>query len=214
MKNLNIYDTREAWLRAGTEQLRPDFANSGYVLPDKIRFAIAFTSTGKRGRMFGECWHPASSGDQHYELIVRADLEDPVTVLNVLTHELIHTLLLPEAKHGKEFREIAHRIGLEGVMRQTQPTPLLKQRLTAIAANLGPLPHAKLDFIGSSDTPHKQGVKWLKAECAAPGCGYSLRITAKWAKAGLPTCPINAKHGKLVCDFPDDKDGVAEQKSE
>lgn len=211
MKSTNFYDSREAWLRAATDELRSDFENIGFPLPDKMRFAIAFTSTGKRGRMAGECWHPESSDDQHYEVILRADLADPVDVLGTLVHELCHSTLPPEIKHGKEFRGIARRIGLEGAMRHTQPTPLLEQRLKAIAANLGPLPHAKLNFIGSSDTPKKQGPKWFKAECNAPGCGYSVRITAKWAKTGLPNCPVGIKHGKLVCDLPEDNDDKADK---
>src|SRR5277367_2706852 len=129
MKTANTHTARETWLRSAANELRPYFEKLGYTLPEKIRFAIAFTSRGKRGVMAGECWHPVSSGDQHFEVIIRADVADPTEVLGVLAHELIHTLLPPEAKHGKVFREIALRIGLEGKMRQTTPTPILAERL-------------------------------------------------------------------------------------
>ena len=205
MKPGNVQTTREGWLRSATNELRPYFEKLGYIFPEKIRFAIAFTSTGKRGHMAGECWHPVSSGDQHYEVIIRADVADPLEVLGILVHELVHTLLPPSAKHGKEFREIALRIGLEGKMRQTMPTPILAERLQMLASNLGPLPHAKLNFAENADAPKKQKSRWLKAECSA-ACGYGFQITAKWAKAGLPLCPINVKHGVLVCDMPDDGD--------
>jgi hypothetical protein len=207
MKTANIHTTRESWLRSATNELRPYFEKLGYALPDKMRFAIAFTSTGKRGIMAGECWHPVSSGDQHYEIIVRADIADPLEVLSILVHELIHTLLPPDAKHGKEFREIALRIGLEGKMRQTVPTPILADRLQAIAATLGQLPHAKLNFADNVEAPKKQKTRWLKAECGA-ACGYKIQITAKWAKAGLPVCPINADHGTLICDMPENMDDI------
>jgi hypothetical protein len=209
MKSTNVYTSRESWLRAATDELRPDFENIGCPLPEKIRFAIAFTSTGKRGHMAGECWHPESSDDQHYEIILRADISDPVEVLGVLVHELVHTLLPATVNHGKGFRALALRIGLEGAMRHTQPTPLLKQRLQAIAANLGELPHAKLNFMGSSDVPKREQTRHLKAECGATGCGYTFQISAKWARAALPICPMNPKHGKLVCDLPDDSDNNA-----
>jgi hypothetical protein len=202
MKTPNTHTTRESWLRAATDELRSDFKKLGYSLPEKIRFAIAFTSTGKRGHIPGECWHPEASDDQHYEVIIRADIAEPVEVLGVLMHELVHSLLPQAAKHGKEFRAVAHRIGLEGVMRHTKPTPLLKQRLQVIAANLGPLPHAKLNFRGGSDVPTRQQTRHLKAECGAKGCGYRVQISAKWAKAALPVCPVNIKHGKLVCTLP------------
>ncbi|MEJ0061659.1 MAG: transcription elongation protein SprT [Alphaproteobacteria bacterium] len=203
MKAGNTHTTRESWLRSATNELRPYFSKLGYELPEKIRFAIAFTSTGKRGHMAGECWHPASSADGHYEIIIRADIADPAEVLGILVHELVHTLLPPEVKHGKEFRAIALRIGLEGKMRETTPTPILAERLNAIAINLGALPHAKLNFSENADAPKKQKTRWLKAECGA-ACGYSVQITAKWARAGLPICPIDTDHGALICNLPDD----------
>lgn len=209
MKSTNAHTTREGWLRAATSELHQDFERLGFTLPEKIRFAIAFTSTGKRGHRTGECWHPEASDDQHHEIIIRADLFDPVEVLSELTHQLIHSLLPPTVKHGKEFRNIAQRIGFEGAMRHPQPTPLLKQRLQAIAANLGELPHAKLNFVGSSDVPKTQQTRHLKAECGANGCGYTFQISAKWAKAALPVCPMNPKHGRLVCDVPDRGDDNA-----
>jgi hypothetical protein len=205
MKSKNTHTTRESWLCSATDELRPYFNKLGYKIPDKIRFAIAFTSTGKRGSMPGECWHPVASADQHYEIIIRADMAEPVEVLTVLVHELVHTLLPPEAKHGKAFRDIALRVGLTGPMRQTSPTQILAERLQAIATNLGPLPHARLNFSGASDVPKKQAKKWFKAECSA-SCGYSVRITAKWAKVGMPICPVSADHGPLICDMPHDCD--------
>ncbi len=139
MKNTNTHTTRESWLRAATDELRLYFAKFGYTIPEKIRFAIAFTSRGKKGRTAGECWHSDKSDDRHYEIIIRADIADPVDVLCILVHELVHTLLPESAKHGKEFRDIAHRIGLEGKMLDTIPTPILRERLQSLANNLGTL---------------------------------------------------------------------------
>jgi hypothetical protein len=202
----NTHIDRDAWLRAATNELRPYFAKLGYTLPEKIRFAIAFPSTGKRGRMPGECWHADASDEQHYNIIIRADNADPVTILSTLVHELVHTLLPISVKHGKEFRTIAHRIGLEGPMRHTVPAPLLLERLQIIAASIGALPHGKLNFSNNVEAPKKQRTRHLKAECGATGCGYLIQLSTKWAKAGLPICPINAKHGRLLCDLPDDLD--------
>ena len=185
----NKHETRESWLNAGTNEARIIFLALGYTLPDKIRCAIAFTSTGKRGHIPGECWHPPASADGHYEIIIRADLDDPVSVLSVLVHELCHTLLSPAIKHGKAFKQIAERVGFEGRMR--------------------PFPHAKLNFGSSSDVPRKQTTRMLKAECHAVGCGYTIRLASKWAQVGLPVCPADTAHGTLVCDMP--KDAEAEE---
>ncbi|MGE0290453.1 MAG: hypothetical protein AB7O50_15205, partial [Pseudolabrys sp.] len=72
----NRHELRESWLRAAANELRPYFASVGYPLPANIRFAIAFTSTGRNGKGLGECWHSASSEDGHYEIFLRADLAD------------------------------------------------------------------------------------------------------------------------------------------
>src|SRR5277367_7132664 len=53
----NYHDTREGWLRAATNELRDYFKRCGYPLPDNIRFAIGFPSTGRKGNRVGECWH-------------------------------------------------------------------------------------------------------------------------------------------------------------
>lgn len=197
-----MHDTRENWLRSAKEELGFYFADLGYELPKNTRQAIAFPSTGKRGRMSGECWHPSASDDQHFEIIIRADIADPEEVLAVLVHELIHTLLPPTIKHGKEFREIAQRIGLEGKMRQSKPSAILKKRLHDLAVSLGALPHAKLNFLGASDVPKKQTTRMLKAECSFDLCGYTIRLASKWARAGVPVCPVSARHGRLICDMP------------
>lgn len=113
MKGSNYHDTREAWLRAAANELRPFFERCGYELPQNIRFAIAFPSTGRKGKRVGECWHSSTSANSAYEIFLRADLFEPEHVLGVLIKELVHTLLPPDAGHGKEFRIAATRIGLE-----------------------------------------------------------------------------------------------------
>ncbi len=199
----NIHTLREAWLRAATDELRPDFAKRGYVLPDNIRSTIAFPSGGKRGAE-GECWHPESSRDRYYNIFIKADNDDPLIILGILTRELIHTLLPSTVKYGKEFRDIALRIGLDGKMMQATPAPALLERLKVIATNLGPIPYGKLDFTTRANSRRKASVRMLKAECTAVGCGFNLRILPKWAKAAALPCPMNPKHGILRCEIPDD----------
>ena len=120
-RSTNDHNSRESYLRAATNELRPYFAKHGLILPEKIRFAVAFTSHGKKGKVAGECWHAGASDDGHHEIIIRADFADPAEVLGILVHELVHAALPPDAKHGKEFREAALKIGLEGQMRHAMP---------------------------------------------------------------------------------------------
>jgi hypothetical protein len=202
MKKENVHTTREGWLLAAVELLRAYFAKLGYTLPDMMRFTIGFTSGGKRG-MEGECWHPPSSADKHYEIIIKISKDDPLEILGILTHELLHALLPPTVKHGKEFRDIALRVGLEGKMAHAMPAPPLQERLAAMASALGPFPHAALEAGVASDRKKKQSARLLKAECGT--CGYAIRVTAKWARRGLPICPADAKHGRFKCKIPEDE---------
>jgi hypothetical protein len=210
VKSSNTHDTREAWLRAAADGLRPYFESCGYALPDHIRFAIAFPSTGRKGKRVGECWHSTASADGAYEIFIRADLADPAEVLAVLVKELVHTLLPADAGHGKLFKEAAVRIGLQGPMRRAAPGPLLRDHLKKVAEELGPLPHARLAIDRQSmaaravDGPRKQGVRMLKAVCEVEGHGYLVRIAATHvSKDGPPHCP---KHGPMTVMARDEDD--------
>ena len=203
---VNRHDFRESWLRAAAAELRPYFASVGYPLPDNIRFALAFTSTGRKGKRLGECWHSSSSGDATYEIFLRADLAEPVDVLGVLVKELVHTALPAGVGHGKLFKAAALKIGLQGPMRKARPGVLLQNRLTEVAAALGPLPHASLHIEQSPltavavDRPKKQRARMLKAHCDADGCGYLVRVAGQQVKdIGPPHCP---KHGPMTVEFP------------
>jgi len=206
----NDHSSREAWLRSATNELRPYFAKFGLTIPEAIRFSIAFTSQGKKSKVAGEVWPAEATDDGHCELIVRADFADPMDVLGILVHQLTHASLPPDAKHGKAFRDAALRLGLEGQMRHALPGAALRERLNELAAALGPLPHARLNFdkvtlggLQISDRAAKQTTRMLKAECLARGCGYTVRVAARWlTDCGPPHCP---KHGEMTTPQLPDK---------
>lgn len=198
-KLANKHDSRESWLKAATSLLRGHFSQCGYDIPEKMRFAIAFPSTGRKSRRVGELWHSVTSGDESYELIIRADIAEPVEVLGVLVRELVHAVVPVDAGHGKLYKDAALKIGLTGKMREAVPSPLLIPLLVEIADSLGPLPHAKLDIENGPTAiarPKKQRARLIKATCGELGCGYTVRITSKWVKdIGPPICP---KHGPMA----------------
>ncbi|MBV8890874.1 MAG: transcription elongation protein SprT [Acidobacteria bacterium] len=210
----NYHDSRESWLRAATNELRPYFEGCDYPLPDKIRFAIGFPSTGRKGSRVGECWHSSTSNDEHFEIFIRADIDDPAEVLGVLVHELVHAVIPIDAKHGKLYRAAAVKLGLQGKMAHAMPGILLTKRLDELAANLGPLPHARLniergaDNRGPADREKKQGTRMLKAECDIDGHGYVVRVAATHVRNdGPPICPRHKQ--PMTVDLPADE--AAEQ---
>ena len=76
----------------------------------------------------GELWHASTSDDGSFELFIRADIFDPVEVLGVLVHELIHAVLPIDAGHGKRYKDAALKLGLQGKMAHAMPGPLLRRR--------------------------------------------------------------------------------------
>ena len=187
---VNLYPNREAWLQAAAAELTQDFAAVSYRVPERLRYAIGFPSTGRFGKRIGECWTAEHSADRTCEIFIRGDLEKPVDVLGILTHELVDAAVGTDAKHGKIFRRCALAIGLTGPMRSTAPGPVLAQRLCEIADTLGPLPHAALLW---SDRK-KQSTRLIKVACGE--CGYTARVPRKWLEeAGPPLCP---QHGAMV----------------
>lgn len=189
----NHHTSREAWLQAGARALVPIFESAGAEVPERIRFSLGFPSTGRKGKRIGECWQDTASADKHYEIFIRADLDKPLVILGVLAHEIIHAAVPSGSGHGPVFKKLALAIGLQGKMTATTIGPNLESDLAKIAIDLGPLPHARLmlDSVGEG-TPKKQGTRLLKAECGQ--CGYTVRVTKKWADIGSPHCP---HHGEM-----------------
>jgi hypothetical protein len=182
---------REAWLAAGAAQIAPDFRTAGYRIPEKMRFSIGFPSTGRHGATLGECWSDTHSRDRTHEIFIRADQDDPVEVLKILIHEMVHAAVGVEAKHGPLFRKCALAVGLTGPMRHTTASPTLSTRLAAVAEGLGPLPHAALDW----SKRKKQTTRLLKAQCR---CGYTVRVARAWVERdGPPHCPL---HGPMAVE--------------
>lgn len=181
---------REQWLTNAVGLMRDRlFTAHGFRIPEKVRISCGFPEGGGKKRI-GECWKPASSADKVGEIFVHPKLADPVEVLAVVAHEVIHAVnhAAGQDGHGKVFRDIALKVGLEGRMTTTHAGPELVPVLKDYAAFLGPYPHGSL-LQGMGPTK-KQSTRLLKVLC--PGCGYTIRVTQTWVDVGLPVCPCGA----------------------
>jgi hypothetical protein len=185
--------TREEWLLAMTEELRPLFAAAAAPLPEKLRVSCGWPSNrglaspGSTSRTIGQCWPTDFSADGTPEVFVSPYVADAVDVAAVLVHELIHVFDNCRNGHKAPFRRIALAVGLAGRMTATHAGPELAAHLNALCSKVGPYPHASLD----RSQVKKQGTRMLKVEC--PDCGYTVRTTAKWIEEGLPTCPCGTE---------------------
>jgi SprT-like family len=182
-----LKNTREGWLLYSVELLKIIFDEKGYAVPN-VRVSCAIPSTSRRGNAVGQCWGSSHTDDNVNEIYISPVLYEPVSVLDTLVHELVHAVDDCKHSHGKEFKEIAIRIGLQGKMRGASAGPELKSRLGKVAAVLiseyGPYPHSKMRV---PTTINQRSRKHPKSQCKK--CGFTVSMLTSHLHIGPPICP-------------------------
>ena len=106
--------------------------------------------------------------------------------------------------HGKDFKRVALAVGLEGKMKSTTASDALVEEFTFLVdEKLGPFPHTALSGMKLFTPSKKDGTRTLKAVC--PECGYTIRLTKKWAKVVMPLCPCG--QANFTLDTPIEEEG-------
>jgi hypothetical protein len=206
--------TREEWLHAAIEALRPKFEEIDFPLPEKIHVSVGFGYGAKRESsiILGQCWPQALSEDGLNHIFISPEMNDAARVLDVLIHELVHAADNCKSGHKGDFATHAKKLGLTGKMTSTVASPELAETLKELAEKIGPYDHARLYTSGrpvrpeepknpespeepeepaAPSGPKKQGTRMIKVVCS-PECecgGYVVRTTAKWLEVGFPICP-------------------------
>lgn len=182
------YVTRENWLTAAVMGLRPIFLAQGVTLPGRIRVTCGLPSTFSRSGTLSECWADTDSADQTHEIMISPTLADPAQVLAQLVGALAHAAPGAMSHTSGAYIELAANLGLCPAgenWRQVQGAEDFAQTYGPTLDMLGTYPHAALN-VGVKKT---QTTRMLKAVC--PSCGYTVRLSTKWAALGLPTCPTD-----------------------
>ena len=136
---------REDWLNAGVAALQKTFFK-----PNDLEFAHPLkVSVGWcRGsnKAIGQCWSSNASLSGFVEIFISPQLADPVRVLDVLLHEMIHAHLGNGKGHGKEFKKLKEQFGLAGRVTATiaEVGSDLYNQLNAMAQSLGEFPHSAI----------------------------------------------------------------------
>jgi hypothetical protein len=175
------HNSRENWLLEAVDIFRPWFKEHGEEIPEKVRVSVGYAKRQRKGTI-GVCYSSHSAEDGVHQLFMSPELDDASRVLDVLMHELIHAWDDCKSGHKGEFARVAKALGLTGKMTATVASDELKVRLQDVLGKLGDYPHARLN----ANTIPKQSTRMLKALCLE--CGYTIRLTKKWADMGLPTC--------------------------
>jgi hypothetical protein len=188
--------TREQWLQLALKKLAPLFREAGHDISDlNIQVSVGFPSRralGAKRRTIGQCWPPEAAADGSAQIFISPVLDEPVKVLGVLVHEIVHAVVGCEHKHKAPFAKVAKQMGLTGKMTATEESPELVEKLKAILAKMDSYPHGAL--LVAAVTKDKQTTRLLKVVCPS-GCSsedkvYTVRVTKVHLEAyGPPICP-------------------------
>lgn len=179
---------REEWLNAATMRLNKMIGEKTDLTPaKKVLVSAGWPRRDRGGRVIGQCYPTKTSmGTNH--VFISPTLSDPITVLHVLLHELVHAADDCKSQHKGPFTKAVRALGLAGKPTATVPSPDLIPVLKDLAKDLGPYPHSVL-VAGDFGPARPQTTRMLKVVCQRKKCGCTIRMTRKWLdQTGAPTC--------------------------
>lgn len=180
-----LFETREEWLQAASVELRSVMlAETGLTIPN-VRVGVGFTSGGLRTNELGQTWARKASKDGINEITVRVTVNDPVDVLAVLGHELIHAALDCKGAHGKTFTRAHLAMGYVSDSKGCVLGAELREAYAALTEALGDYPGD--DGLAVAAMKKKQTTRMRKCTCVT--CGFTFRTTARWIADRALECP-------------------------
>jgi hypothetical protein len=133
-----------------------------------------------------------------------------------IAHELSHAAAGFKHGHKGDFAKLMQSLGMIRPMTSSTAGDQFKAWAQPFLDQLGNIPHAKIilqpdrtaidggsddgeggDEGGSSNAKKKQTTRMLKATCEYDGCGYTVRLSKKWAVKLGACCPL---HGVIEVD--------------
>lgn len=219
---------RETWLNQLAEKMAPRFEELGHKLP-KFRVSIGFTSVGANGGANGQCWSDACTDDKHYTIFISPSEATSMAIAAILNHELIHAAVGLKEGHKGKFAAMMKATGMARPFTCSVAGEGFKAWVQPYISELGEIPHSQLKVRGEgkvklfkkdgggveaadqdddgepvNNLPKKQTTRMLKATCSKEGCGYTVRLSKKWAQKLGACCPV---HGSLEVEGADDAPG-------
>lgn len=148
------HQTREEWLQACVNAMRPLLAEHGATIPDNIKVSCGFPF-GRRGitslHAIGQAWPASLSSNGSIEIFISPVLDDAARVADVLAHECVHAAVGNDKGHGPVFKQLAEAIVLTGKITATIAGEKFKRWWSGQA--LGDYPHAKVIVIRDPSMP-------------------------------------------------------------
>ena len=178
---MSVPMTREAWLLDACDHLSLIVREAGANCPP-VAVSMGFPRhRGGLSMSIGECWDGRMAADGRPAIFISPVLTDPVRILDVVLHELVHAAVGSECGHRGRFVTVVRSCGLVGKPTATTAGPELKHRLNDLSQQLGPLPHAHLTVL---DMP-RQTTRLRLWECA---CNVKVRVASDFFNATCNEC--------------------------
>jgi len=155
--------TREEWLARASEIITPYIQQHTDIPIPKFYLSVGFP----KGAAVGQCWNGKLSNDGLPHIFISPVIDNPVDVLSILGHEIIHTAL-PHAGHRMEFSQLAAKCGYVKPWTSHVINEVYKQYLQEIARQLGEYEHGKLNVPARGS----KGSRLRKYTCSS--CGVIL----------------------------------------
>lgn len=194
--------TREQWLNEHAGMILDMYAQvmPSNWQPPAVRVSCGWPGIAPGGRVDcvkGVCYDTTGSADNTHEIFVSPMLSDRLDVLDTLAHEITHAIAGVSHQHDRLFATYGAKIGLlapDGDRARLCAGDKLRAEFERYLSTAPEYPHASLNPPPPqpgepTPTPTPQPTRLLKADCEK--CGYTIRVTMKWASRGLPICPFD-----------------------
>lgn len=192
---MSKFNTREEWLVAAIAALETKVFGEHTIELPKHRVSVGWPGgRGKKSNVVGQCWATSQTEDGTAAIFISPVVKNPVEVLSILIHELIHAIDDCHSGHRGAFVKMFRLVGMTGKATQSAAGEELTTLLKTIANDLGAYPHAAIKKSSPNGAGEKkQGTRMLKVMCADESCGYTLRTTRQWLDVGTPSCPCGSE---------------------
>lgn len=161
---INPQASREDWLLAAMAHLAAHAALASITVP-ALRISTGYGVGGNRSKRGWQL--STATADSTPQVFISPEEDKPEKILAAAAAAAAQLLGTRQ-----------ERDALDGIRSIAEPE---------ILKALGPYPHAKIKSnVRTKHSQPGQTTRLLKAVC--PDCGYTIRLSAKWAQTGLPVC--------------------------
>lgn len=188
-----IHATREAWLKAAVALMAPRFLEFGATFDPFVHVSVGFPRSKGKRKFIGQCWCGSQSADGAPHVFICPTQIDPLRILEILSHELVHAAVGCEHGHKKPFIALAKSLGHEKPWTATTASIGLNEVLQRYLDVLGEFPHSGLDP-KSGPQLRKQTTRLRKYVCS--GCDLKVRIAKDDANVQCLDCDIRLERAE------------------